>query len=357
LTANSSSNKQSARNQKPRKVTVAGLIIPLLIVLGLVGFTIYQGFNDHDLHQGYKMMMDTSVELRFSPGSIPVEQLEEEVFAEIDRLEKLFSRSIEGSDVSKVNEAAGLNHVIVSPEVLHVTEKAVSYAELTEGSFDPTIAPLVDLWGFYGQEYRVPNPEELERIVPFVDYTALEIDRDDETLFLTQSQMGLELGGIAKGFIVDQAMGVLKKADVEHAFINAGGDIGLIGSNPDGEPWRIGITNPRKTDQIIAVLSIIDCSVVTSGDYERSFEEEGEKYHHILDPETGMPADELASVTIVADTTLIADVLSTAVFVLGPQQGLQLIEDLDEAEGVLITPDLEVLVSSGLKDKVEIDEQ
>ncbi len=355
MTDNNSNNKENVGDKNPLKATVAGLIVPLLIVIGLVGFTVYQGFSDKDLHQAYKMTMDTSVELRFSPGTMPADQLEEEVFAEIGRLEKLFSRSIKDSDVSKVNAAAGLNPVKVSPEVLHVTEQAVGYAELTKGSFDPTIAPLIDLWGFYGQEYRVPGTEELERMVPFVDYTALEIDSSSKTLFLPQDQMGIELGGIAKGYIVDQAMEVLEKADVEHAFINAGGDIGLIGSNPDGEPWRIGITNPRETDRIIAVLSLKDCAVVTSGDYERSFEEDGEIYHHILDPEIGMPADELASVTIVADTTLIADVLSTAVFILGPQKGLQLIEDLTEAEGVLITPDLDVLVSSGLKDIIEIE--
>ncbi len=356
MTGNSSNNKENAGDKTPRKATVAGLIVPLLIVIGLVGFTVYQGFGDGDLHQAYKMTMDTSVELRFSPGTMPADQLEEEVFAEIGRLEKLFSRSIEDSNVSKVNAAAGLNPVKVSQEVLHVTEQAVDYAELTEGSFDPTIAPLIDLWGFHGQEYRVPDQEELERLVPFVDYTAMDIDSDSSELFLPYNQMGLELGGIAKGFIVDQAMEILRKADVKHAFVNAGGDIGLLGQNPDGEPWRIGIANPKESDRIIAVLSLENCSVVTSGDYERSFKENGEKYHHILDPETGMPADELASVTIVADTTLIADVLSTAVFVLGPQKGLQLIEDLAEAEGVLITPDLDVLVTSGLKDMIEIED-
>ncbi|MGM0653227.1 MAG: FAD:protein FMN transferase, partial [Bacillota bacterium] len=247
--------------------------------------------------------------------------------------------------------------VEVSPEALYVTEQAVEFAELTEGSFDPTIAPLVDLWGFLGQEYRLPELQELERKIPFVDYADLEIDRDHSELFLPREQMGLELGGIAKGFIVDQALQVLEQAGVKHAFINAGGDIGLLGSKPGGEPWRVGISDPRETERIIAVLSIDSCSVVTSGDYERSFVEGGEKYHHILDPETGMPADELASVTVVADTTLTADVLSTAVFVLGPQRGLQLLDDLDEAEGVLITPELEVLVSSGLEDKIEIAEQ
>lgn len=357
MTDKSTGHNQNEGDKRPRKITLAGLIVPLLIILGLLGLTVYQGFGDHDLHQAYKMTMDTSVELRFSPGSMPAEQLEEEVFAEIGRLEKLFSRTVEDSDVSRVNTAAGLNPVKVSPEVLYVTEQAVSYAELSEGSFDPTIAPLIDLWGFLGQDYRVPEQEELERAISFVDYTVLEIDRDSEALFLPRKQMGLELGGIAKGFIVDRAMEVLKQADVKHAFINAGGDIGLIGSKPDGEPWRIGITNPGETDQIIAVLSIKDSSVVTSGDYERSFEVAGEKYHHILDPETGMPADELASVTIAADTALLADVLSTAVFVLGPQKGLQLIEDLTEAEGVLITPDLEILVSSGLEDKIKIAEE
>ncbi len=350
-------DQEGLEEKNPRKVTVVNLIVPLLLILGLVGFTIYQGFRDNDMHQAYKMMMDTSVEMQFGPGSVPADQLEEEIFTEIGRLEKLFSRSLDDSDVSKVNAAAGINNIQVSPEVLFVTEQALDYAELTGGSFDPTIAPLVDLWGFLGQEYSVPEAEELERVIPYVDYTALEIDRDSEKLFLPRSQMGLELGGIAKGFIVDRAMDVLKEAGVEHAFINVGGDISLLGANPDGEPWRIGITNPREPDQIIAVLSLKDCAVVTSGDYERSFEEDGGKYHHILDPETGMPAGELASVTVVANTALDADALSTAVFVLGPLRGLALLEDLPDAEGVLITPELEIMVSSGLEGKIEIDEQ
>ncbi|MGM0652529.1 MAG: FAD:protein FMN transferase, partial [Bacillota bacterium] len=153
MTDNSANKKENVEDKNISKVTVAGLIVPLLIAIGLVGFTVHQSFSNNDLHQAHKMTMDTSVELRFSSGNKSEEQLEEAVFAEIERLEQLFSRGYEASDVSKVNAAAGLNPVEVSPEALYVIEQAVEFAELTEGSFDPTIAPLVDLWGFLGQEY------------------------------------------------------------------------------------------------------------------------------------------------------------------------------------------------------------
>jgi FAD:protein FMN transferase len=148
---------------------------------------------------------------------------------------------------------------------------------------------------------------------------------------------------------------VIGDRGVENAFVNVGGDIGMIGVKPDGNPWRIGIRNPRNDTNIIAVLPAFDGAVVTSGDYERVFEVDGKTYHHILDPKDGMPARVLASVTIAADTAIAADALSTAVFVMGPVEGMSLIESLPGVEGILITPDLEIIVSSGLHERAELN--
>lgn len=345
----------AGKQAKHRKHRSIFYVIPVLILVAIFFYLFLQHNFSGKLDVSYRTTMDTSVELRFVSGSRKESgQIRDAVFAEIERLEELFSRSISASEISQINSSAGLRPVPVSPEVIFVTEKAIAYAKMSSGAFDPTIAPLIDLWGFLGQVYRVPERAELEKVLPLIDYTLVEINAANATVYLPVRGMSLELGGIAKGFIVDQALQVLKKAGVEQAFINAGGDIGLIGTKPDGSPWRIGVRHPREENEIIAVLPAIGGAVVTSGDYERSFPVAGISYHHILDPASGMPSGELASVTIVAATVIEADALSTAVFVLGPVKGMALVEQLPGVEGILITPDLDILISSGLDGIVEL---
>lgn len=353
------SKNHGAANKKNGPLTrfmKPAYVIPALIVLLLFGYLYSRTFYTVNTFTYTHMTMDTVVELRFqAPGVRAAEEIRDKVFGEIERLEKLFSRSIPGSDVVAVNENAGHRAVKVSPEVFYVTEQALEFAELTEGAFDPTVAPLTDLWGFFSDyEYRVPDPEEIKDTLPLVNYALVELEPGDRTIFLPRSGMGLELGGIAKGFIVDRTLEILAEAGVNNAYVNAG-DIGLLGTRPDGEPWRIGVRNPRDQRGMIAVLPLINKSVDTSGDYERAFEEDGVRYHHILDPETGMPAQALASVTVIADTTMEADVLSTAAFVMGPDRGFKLIEELPGIDGIFVTPELEITYTSGLEDSIELE--
>ena len=349
-----SADKQQALH---RKLPGSYYIIPLIfIVIIIIICIILQSGSSDRLNVYYLMTMDTSVELRFTESKKKnAEQIRDTVSAEMIRLETIFSRSLPNSEINEVNRQAGLKPVSVSHEVIYVAVQAYYYARISDGAFDPTIAPLIDLWGFLGHNYRLPTTAEIENILPLVDYTLLEIDSEQSSLFLPREDMGLELGGIAKGYIVDRALEALSSEGIEHAFINAGGDIGLIGTRTDGSPWRIGVRHPREENKIIAVFPATGGAVVTSGDYERFFSEEGITYHHILDPETGMPARELASVTIAAQTAIDADALSTAVFVLGPTKGLALIESLPGVEGILIKPNLEILISSGLEGIVELN--
>lgn len=331
----------------------------LLLVMAALILVIYLVFRSNpgdQMHTFYRVLLDTSVELQISASSsTEAELLRDDVFAEMERLEELFSRSLSGSEVSEVNSRAGKGPVSVDQEVFYVTVQALNYSEISNGAFDPTVAPLIDLWGFLGQDYRLPAPEEIDRVLPLVDYRLVEFDDESLELYLPKEVMALELGGIAKGYIIDRALAVLRNAGVENAFVNVGGDIGMIGVKPDGNPWRIGIRNPRNDSNIIAVLPAFDGAVVTSGDYERVFEVDGITYHHILDPKDGMPARVLASVTIAAETAIAADALSTAVFVMGPVEGMILIENLPGVEGILITPDLEIIVSSGLQEQAELN--
>ncbi len=352
---NNASNKQNLQSNY-KKLLKPGYVIPFAIIAAVIAFMIMQDRSTDNLHSAYRVTMDTSVDLQFAHENRGfASSLEDEVFTEIDRLEKLFSRTIEDSDINLINSSAGEKPARISEEVLHVIEKALYYARLSEGYFDPTIAPLIDTWGFLGQQFRLPDQGEIDSAMELVDFNLVQVDRNSYTVFLPERGMSIELGGIAKGYIVDRALDILKNAGIEHAFINVGGDIGLIGSKPDGEPWRIGVRHPRE-DAIVAVFPLSDGAVVTSGDYQRYFTENEVNYHHLLDPNTGYPARKLISVTVVADTVLEADALSTAIFIMGPEKGLTLLENLPGVEGLLITPEFDILLSSGLEDLVELDD-
>lgn len=344
------------KNSLFQKILKPTYMVPVLVMLVIAGYLYSRAAFIEDTFTYHHITMDTMIELRFqASGTRNAEEIKDQVFDEIERLEVLFSRSLETSEIYELNSQAGFEPVKVSPEVLYVTKRALEYAKLTDGAFDPTIAPITDLWGFLGHEYRVPSEQQLAEKLALVDYKQLEIDIEESKIFLPEDKMALELGGIAKGFIVDQALAVLAEKGVEHAFIDAGGDIGVIGRRPDGESWRIGVRSPREKQELVTVIPVSDQAVASSGDYERAFEEDGVDYHHILDPETGMPASKLASVTIIADTVLEADALSTGIFVLGPEQGMEIIEHKPGVEGILITPDLEKNISSGLEDIIETD--
>ena len=326
-------------------------ITGLAVLIGATLFTASRGSPEGQFFNFHHMAMDTTIELRIQAESRrEAEALSGQLFAEIKRLEALLSRTIPGSDLDLVNRMAGKEAVAVSPDTLAVARLAVQYAQLTEGAFDPTVAPLMDLWGFVGRQFRVPSPGELEEVLPRVDFSLVEIDSVNSTIYLPRAGMSLDFGGIAKGYIVDRGLELLKAAGIRSAFLNAGGDIGLLGSKPDGTPWRIGVSHPREDDQFSAVLPLSGVAVVTSGDYERFFEEGGVRYHHLLDPGTGRPARALSSVTVIAPTAVKADALSTALFVLGPEQGLALVERLPGVEAVLVTAGMEVLISTGLQE-------
>lgn len=334
--------------KKYRLLIIAVLAICVILLL-------FSSNPADELKAYYLTAMDTLVEVNFAaPEGVEAETVKSAVFAEIKRLERLFSRTAVDSDINRVNSLAGIRPVVVSPDTYQLVELAIQYAAISNGAFDPTIGPLIDSWGFLDQEYRVPEEAEIIRLLPLVDYQGISFDQAKTTLYLSETGMVLEPGGLAKGFILDQVVALFKKNGVSSAFINAGGDIALLGSKPDGGFWKLGIRHPRDQKKIFAVLNFAGGAVVTSGDYERSFDRAGVVYHHILDPKTGKPACGLASVTILAATAAEADALSTAVFVLGPEDGLALIEAIPGVEGVLITPELELIVSSGLEGIIDI---
>jgi FAD:protein FMN transferase len=277
----------------------------------------------------------------------------EDVFIELDRLESLMSVWRPGSDIVRLNEAAGREPVAVGSDVIEALRIAREVSDWTDGAFDVTFGALSDVWKFdHDQDNRIPSPEEIRKRLPLVDYRALVLDVPARTANLTRTGMRAHLGGIGKGYAVDRAATILRSRGLRDFMIQFGGDL-YVGGTHGERPWRLGIRDPRgPSDKSFAAIDLTDSSFSTSGDYERFFLRDGRRYHHILDPRSGEPTRGCRSVTIVAESATIADALSTGVFVLGPDKGMALIERLPKVEGVIVTHENRVLISSGLKGRL-----
>lgn len=277
------------------------------------------------------------------------------VFAEFERLDALMSVWRPGSDVLRLNAAAGDRPVAVQPDVIDVLTIAQQVSEWTGGTFAVTFGALSDLWRFdHDQDNTIPDPSIVRQRLPLVDYHGLEIDARAGTAFLKRKGMRVHLGGIGKGYAVDRAVALCRTGGLRDFMIQAGGDLYAAGLN-DGRPWRLGIRDPRgPADKVFAQLDLSDGTFSTSGDYERFFMKDGRRYHHILDLRVGEPARSCRSVTLVTDRAVLADALAKGVFILGPDEGMALIEKLPGVEGVIVSASNEVFVSSGLKGKLTL---
>lgn len=278
----------------------------------------------------------------------------ERVFREFDRLESLLSVWNDGSDVVRINRNAGIMPVAVSDDTINVLREAAEGSALTRGKFDITFGALSDIWRFdHDQDNVVPDRQLIETRLPRIDYRAVQVDGTARTAFINRPNMRVHLGGIGKGYAVDRAVAMLREAGFADFMIQSGGDLYVAGRN-GGTPWKLAIADPRGTHAPFATLQITNGTLSTSGDYERFFMQDGKRYHHLIDPDFGEPAFGCRSVTIVADRAVLADVLSTGVFILGPDEGMKLIEKLPDVEGVIVTTDNEVLISSGLRAQIEL---
>ncbi len=310
-----------------------------------------QAENDSKESSRSEFLMDTFVSIRaIGPNS---EQAMQAAFDEMRRIESLMSRYVPDSDVSRINEGAGGESVKVSEETFYVIEEAVKCAGLTNGAFDITIGPLMEVWDFGAEDHAVPDACEIEQARSLIGWELLELDPLNRTVRLPIEAMSIDLGGVAKGYAAREGARILQEHGISHALIDAGGNIVTVGSRPDGKPWQIGIRDPRgesMEDTIGLTLSVVNCAVATSGDYERFFVHDGRRYHHILHPETGMPVETVWSVTVMAKDSLYADMLSTAVFVLGPDEGIRFIETLDGASAMIVTSDGNTVFSKGFEE-------
>lgn len=279
-------------------------------------------------------------------------------FAEVERLENLLSVWREDSDVQRLNAAAGGPAVAVSAETRAVLRAAAEASRLTNGKFDITFGALSDVWRFdHDQDNRVPSAEAVAARLPFVDHTAVSVDEAAGTARIARAGVRVHLGGIGKGYAVDRVAALLREAGFHDFLIQAGGDLYAAGRRGD-RPWRAGLQDPRGAENdTFATIELTDETFSTSGDYERFFIEGDERYHHIIDPDTGQPARGVRSVTIVAREALMADWLSTGVFILGPADGMALVERLPGVEAVMVTAGNELLISIGLRERLRVERQ
>jgi len=302
-------------------------------------------------------LMGTIVQLKVYGGN--AEKATAKAVESISDIENKMSTNIETSEITKLNEKAGVSGQKLSEDTYFVIKEAVKYSKLTEGDFDTTIEPIVKLWGIGTDKERVPSKSEIREKLKLVNYKDIILDSKNSTVKLRRTSQAIDLGGIAKGYTADEIKKVLINNNIHSALINLGGNVYAVGKKTDGTNWNIGIQNPLNTrGKYLGAISVADKSVVTSGNYERYFIVDGKRYHHIFNPKDGYPSENgIISTTIVSDKSIDGDVLSTSTYVMGVTKGLKLIESIKGVEAIFITSDKKVYVTSGLKDSFNLTDK
>lgn len=336
------------------KLMVSGLILAVILVTK----TTAKGDNNNPdnsqklfKHTSYVMgsLMDISV---YAEDGKIVNNAIEKAFNEAERLDRLMSNYKNDSELSRVNRNAISKHITCDNELLYIIEESLRYSRITEGAFDITVFPLVNVWGFFRNfngniTGNIPALKELQAILPAVSYKNILINsdktsgEDKSTIFFKNRDTQIDLGAIGKGYAVDMVSKILQSEGITSALVNFAGNICAFGSPPGRNKWAIGIKDPTNINSIIGSFQIKDKSVSTSGDYEKFFVKDGKRYAHIIDPVTGRPVSGVLSVTILANTAMEADALSTGIFVMGQDKGFRLLKNLENVEGIMIFEDEE----------------
>ena len=299
-----------------------------------------------------RSLMDTYVKVVIYADEGIAEEAINAAFARMEEIERIATIWDSEGEAFKLNQDGYSD--TPSDELLELINLSLDYSELTDGSFDITVQPLLDLWEYnpdadkqFWELDESTQKAEINKALKLVGPD--QIITEDNTIRFKEEGTKITLGGIAKGYAVDEALEVLRDMGIKYALVDAGGDIGTLGSKPDGELWNVALVNPDDTSQSLANFRFSDKSVATSGNYVRYFDPEA-KVHHIINPDTGYSATDSISVTIIAESCTQADVLATAVFVMGPESGMRLVESLDDVEGFIVDGDRIIYRSSGLSE-------
>lgn len=330
-----------------KKKTMAVFAVAALAVLGLF-FWQRQQAAKNKITSGTSFAMNTVIEQKwFGPAG---EAAYEAVSANIHDIESTLSSHIDTSVVARINQNAGIRPVEVSEEVFALLERAKALSSASQQSFDITIAPVVELWGITGDTPKVPSEEELQLALSQLGLEELVLDAQKHTAYLPRAGMAIDLGGIAKGWSCDRLREVALKKGITSGYVSLGGNLMVIGDKPSGEPFKFGLRNPLgAANEFVGILTLKGKTMATTGGYERFFEEDGVRYHHVLDPRTGYPAEsDLLSVSVISSDGLLADYLSTTFFVLGKEAAMAHLED-ERFELVIIDAEGNVYVSPSLQ--------
>jgi thiamine biosynthesis lipoprotein len=268
------------------------------------------------------------------------------IFAEVTRLDRLMSTYIDDSRMSAINRDAATKPVDAGPELFALIQRSLDISILTHGAFDITYDSVGQHYDF--RQHRRPDAATIAAELDLIDYRFVEMHPVDGTISFRREGVRINLGGIAKGYAVERGVEIARRYGVAHARVTAGGDTRLLGDRR-GVPWMVGVQNPRDDEDVAVTIPMANEAISTSGDYERYFEEDGERYHHIIVPSTGTPAGEVHSATIIGPDAVMTDALSTSVFVMGVDQGLRLIATLPDYEGIMIDAQGQMYYSAGLQ--------
>ena len=282
---------------------------------------------------------------------------------EMERMDRIMSNYKDDSELSQVNKNAAKSPVPCGRELLEVLEHSLHYSELSDGAFDVTVSPVIAAWGFFTGKGRIPSDKELAKLLPAVSYRNIVINKGNNpekpgAILFKHPQTKIDFGAIGKGYAVDKALEIVRKYAVNNACINLGGNIYVRGAPADRNAWKVGVQHPRNKAEILGYLELKDESTATSGDYERFIEIKGKRYSHIVDPRTGMPVKDVVAVTIVAPTGTAVDALSTSVFVLGLEKGMNLVKSIPGVDAMIACQEndgvIGITMTDGFRNKFKI---
>ncbi len=335
------------------------ILIVSIIVICVFVYIMRNNFDKGDFSQTYYNLNTVNEITLLDTNKSNSDEILKECGNILLNIDNTMSKTIEYSDISKINQNAGKKYTKVSEETFFVIQKAVNFSNISNGTFDITVGPVVDLWAIGTDKARVPSIDEINKNISLVNYKDVLIDEENNSIKLARENMEIDLGGIAKGYAADKIADYLKENNIEKAIIDLGGNIFILGEKDKNTPFTVGIQDPTNENRTpIGNINVSDKSVVTSGIYERYLKEGDKLYHHMINPATGYPFDNnLSSVTIISSSSIIGDGLSTTAFGLGLEKGLELIENTDNTDAIFITKDKKIYTTSNLKGKLNLTDK
>ncbi|WML35908.1 FAD:protein FMN transferase [Clostridium sp. OS1-26] len=341
------------------KKIICVLVACILFTVSFVSCSSFKSQANNQLYEQSNIMMDTVISLKaYGPNA---KAAVDEGFKKVDELDKIASPNISTSDVSKINAEAGKEYVKVHPEIIKMIKTSIQYSKLSGGAWDITTGPIINLWGIGTDKQRLPADSEIKAKLPLVGYNNISINETDNSVMLKKQGMAIDLGGIAKGFTADEVLKIFNKYGIKKGLISLGGSsIYAIGTNEEDNLWSVGIKHPRSEDNqnYLGIVKISNQALSTSGDNERYFINNGKRYHHIMNPATGYPADTgVMSDTIIIDSNvedknMLADLLTTTIFILGPEKGVQFASNIPGVSCEVTATDNKIYTTKGFKDKI-----